>query len=335
MIKIQYLYNIFNKYYINKKYYIYIMTTLYEILGVSQEASPTEIKKAYRSLSLKYHPDRNPSEEAKTKIVEINEAYETLSDSNSRKEYDMKLQYGDNPFLNMNHDMPDINNLFNMMFSGGGGMMNGMMGGPGINVMGGGPNIRVFQRGPNNIHTEIFGQNRPEHINTNIDITLTQCYNGEPITINNRYYTIENNSKLYHTDEININIPKGIDNGETIIIPNKGNIVNSQRSELRIRVNIINNTIFQRKGLDLIFNKELTLKESLCGFEFMFEHLNGKKLNINTKDHPYIIKPNTNKIINNLGMTKENLIGNLIINFEIKYPTELTNEQIEGLKNIL
>lgn len=311
------------------------MTTLYEILGVSQEASPNEIKKAYRSLSLKYHPDRNPSEEAKTKIVEINEAYETLSDSNSRKEYDMKLQYGDNPFLNMNHDMPDINNLFNMMFSGGGGMMNGMMGGPGINVMGGGPNIRVFQRGPNNIHTEIFGQNRPEHINTNIDITLTQCYNGEPITINNRYYTIENNSKLYHTDEININIPKGIDNGETIIIPNKGNIVNSQRSELRIRVNIINNTIFQRKGLDLIYNKEITLKESLCGFEFMFEHLNGKKLNINTQDHPYIIKPNTNKIINNLGMIKENLIGNLIINFEIKYPTELTNEQIEGLKNIL
>lgn len=319
------------------------MTTLYEILGITKEATPIEIKKAYRGLSLKYHPDRNPSEEAKKKIVEINDAYETLSDPTLKKEYDTKLQYGDNPFLNMNNEMADVNNLFNMMFGGGmpggmmGGMPGGMMGGPppGINVMGGGPNIRIFQRGPNNIHSEIFGQNRPDHINTNIDITLTQCYNGEPITINNRYYTIENNSKQYHSDEININIPKGIDNGETIIIPNKGNIVNSQRSELRIRVNILNNTNFQRNGLDLIYNKEITLKESLCGFEFMFEHLNGKKLNINTKEHPYIIKPNSNKVINNLGIIKENIIGNLIINFEIKYPTELSNEQMEGLKNIL
>lgn len=311
------------------------MTTLYEILGITKEATPIEIKKAYRGLSLKYHPDRNPSEEAKKKIVEINDAYETLSDPTLKKEYDTKLQYGDNPFLNMNNEMAEVNNLFNMMF--GGGMPGGMMGGPppGINVMGGGPNIRIFQRGPNNIHSEIFGQNKPDHINTNIDITLTQCYNGEPITINNRYYTIENNSKQYHSDEININIPKGIDNGETIIIPNKGNIVNSQRSELRIRVNIQNNTKFQRNGLDLIYNKEITLKESLCGFEFMFEHLNGKKLNINTKEHPYIIKPNSNKVINNLGIIKENIIGNLIINFEIKYPTELSNEQMEGLKNIL
>lgn len=215
--------------------------------------------------------------------------------------------------------------------------MGGPMGGPhsGINIIGRGQNVRIFQRGPNNIRSELFTQNGPEHINTNIDITLKQCYNGEPITINNRYYTIENNSKQYQSDEININIPKGINNGETIIIPNKGNIVNSQRSELRIRVNILNNTKFQRNGLNLIYNKEITLKESLCGFEFMFEHLNGKKLNINTKDNPYIIKPNSNKVINNLGIIKDNIIGNLIINFEIKYPTELSNEQMEGLKNIL
>lgn len=315
------------------------MSTFYEILGITKEASPIEIKKAYRGLSLKYHPDRNDSEEAKRKIVEINDAYETLSDASSKEEYDTKLQYGDNPFLNMNNEMPDVNNLFNMMFGGGmmGGPMGGMMGGPhsGINIIGRGQNVRIFQRGPNNIRSELFTPNGPEHINTNIDITLKQCYNGEPITINNRYYTIENNSKQYQSDEININIPKGINNGETIIIPNKGNIVNSQRSELRIRVNILNNTKFQRNGLNLIYNKEITLKESLCGFEFMFEHLNGKKLNINTKDNPYIIKPNSNKVINNLGIIKDNIIGNLIINFEIKYPTELSNEQIEGLKNIL
>tara|TARA_B110000967_G_C18891173_1_gene567505 strand:- start:1115 stop:2128 length:1014 start_codon:yes stop_codon:yes gene_type:complete len=337
------------------------MTTFYDILGISKEATQPEIKKAYRGLSLKYHPDRNSSEDAKEKIVEVNDAYETLSDTKLKDDYDTKLQYGDNPFLNMNNnDMPDINNLFNMMFGGGmmggghpginvmgGGMMGGMMGGgpPGVNVMGGGPrginvmrggpNIRIYQRGPNDIHSEDFAQNKPEHINKNIDISLIQSYKGEPLTINNQYYIIENNVKQFHSDEIHINIPKGIGNGETIIIPNKGNIVNSQRSELRICINIINNTIFKRNGLDLILHKEISLKESLCGFEFMFEHLNGKKLNINTKENPYIIKTNSNKVINNLGIIKDNLTGNLIIVFEIKYPTELTSEQIEGLKNIL
>ena len=70
--------------------------SFYEILGVNNDASDIEIKKAYRTLSLKYHPDRNPSEEATKKFQEINEAYETLGDTELRKKYDRKDAMGEN-----------------------------------------------------------------------------------------------------------------------------------------------------------------------------------------------------------------------------------------------
>ena len=70
------------------------MTNFYDVLGVAQDASESEIKKAYRNLSLKYHPDRNPSEEAKTKIQQINEAYENLGDAEKREQYNNELRYG-------------------------------------------------------------------------------------------------------------------------------------------------------------------------------------------------------------------------------------------------
>ena len=111
---------------------------LYDVLGVSKDASESEIKKAYRSLSLMYHPDRNSDPEAKSKFQEISAAYERLKDQQSRQQYNMELE---NPFMkNMGPgpDMNDINNIFSMFFNGGmGGPMGGM----------GGPNIRVFHGG--------------------------------------------------------------------------------------------------------------------------------------------------------------------------------------------
>jgi DnaJ-class molecular chaperone len=72
------------------------MTSYYDILGVSNDATEADIKKAYRTLSLKYHPDRNPSEDAKEKIQKINEAYETLGDPALRKQYDTKDAVNEN-----------------------------------------------------------------------------------------------------------------------------------------------------------------------------------------------------------------------------------------------
>lgn len=304
----------------------------YDILGISKDSSESEIKKAYRSLSLKYHPDRNQTEEAKKKIIEINGAYEVLGDPTARKEYDTKLEFGDNPFMNMQNEMPDINNLFNMMFSGSG--INMMGGGGGINMMGGGPNIRIFHRGPGNMHAQ-FQMHSLEPITKNIEISLAQSYHGEPISIQYDYSVVDNNTKTFQKDEIQLQIPRGIDHNETLIIPNKGNVVNSQRSELRLHFSVINNTNFIRRGMDLIYNKKISLKESLCGVSFIIDHINGQKMNLNTLNATNVIKPNYSKEIPGYGMIKDNHTGKLIIAFEIEFPNEITDEQLSKLREIL
>jgi DnaJ-class molecular chaperone len=310
------------------------MPNHYEVLGVSNDAGETEIKKAYRSLSLKYHPDRNSNEDAIEKIQRVNEAYEILSDQAKRQQYDMELAggmpgfgMGGMPFSHMNsmNEFNDINNIFNMMFGGGG-------------MPGGGPNIRVFHGGgPGiNIRTE-FHHNfvqRPEPINRQIQISLEQSYSGCNFTLDIERMVIENNLRRTENETIYLAIPKGIDNDETIVLGDKGNIINGNKGELRLTVKVSNNTEFRRNNLDLTFSKKISLKEALCGFVFEINHLNGKRLSLNNTSNPTVIKPNFKKMVPNMGMLKEASIGNLIIEFEVEFPDSLTAEQIEGLRNI-
>jgi DnaJ-class molecular chaperone len=316
--------------------------TFYEILGVSKDASEDELKKAYRKLSLKYHPDRNSDENAQSMFQEINEAYENLGDPAKRQEYDMQQQYGNggNPFSHMSggmDDMGDINNLFSMLFGGGmGGMQPGRMP-PGMQ------NIRVFQSGgmPHGMHQQMFRTiQRPDPIVKQIQITIEQSYSGcnLPIeierTVNNNDVIITENETMY------INIPPGIDENEMMIIKDKGNSVHLPnggilQSDIKISFQIINETDFVRHGLDLSYHKTITLKEALCGFSFEIMHLNGKRLCLNNVTNPTVIKPNFKKIIPNLGMMRDISVGSMCIEFEIEFPDSLTIEQIAALKDVL
>ena len=108
----------------------------YNILGVDEKATKDEIKKAFRSLSLKYHPDRNPNnKDAIDKFQEINNSYEVLSDEQKKREYDMMRN---NPFFNLGgNDGPDINmdDLLGSLFGAHMGMGMGMGGIPGMSGM--------------------------------------------------------------------------------------------------------------------------------------------------------------------------------------------------------
>jgi DnaJ family protein B protein 4 len=311
-------------------------TNFYEILGLSNDANETEIKKAYRTLSLKYHPDRNPSEEAKSKIQDINEAYETLSDSSKREQYDMELQFGGKmPFMRMNSmdEFADLGNIFNMVFGQGQGQ-----GFPGQGFQG--PGIRIFHGGmpgmQQQMHHQMFHQvHRLDPITKHIQITIEQSYHGCTLPIDIERWVLSNNVKNTENETVYINIPAGIDDNEIVILHEKGNKINDTSGEVRICIRIINNTVFLRNGLDLIYKKKITLKESLCGFSFELDHLNGKRMCINNQSNPTIIKPNFKKVVQSLGLNRENSTGNLIIEFDVDFPDTLTAEQIESISNIL
>lgn len=305
----------------------------YDILGIKEDASESEIKKAYRTLSLQYHPDRNSSNDAKDKMNLINEAYSTLGDKDDKQKYDHKRKFGGG-FGGMNipgdNDFQDINNIFNMMFAGA-----GMPPGMGVN-MNGGPQIRVFRNG----HGAQFqfnhgGIKRPDVIHKNVVITLEQSFNGCVIEVDVDR-TIEKDDEVKKENEtLYVNIPTGVGNNDVLTLQGKGNVVNTMISDIKIKVTVENKTPFIRQGLDIILKRTLTLKESLCGFLVEFTYLNGKKFAVNNKDNYTVIKPGFKKVIPGMGMVKENQKGNFILHFDIEFPNVLEEDVRKKIEELL
>ena len=317
------------------------MPTFYEILGVDKNASESEIKKAYRTLSLEFHPDRNSSIEATQKFQEISEAYETLSDPQKKEEYDFEQEHGHG---HMGHGFPfgggghpfaqhmggmggghDIHDIFNMMFSGGGA------GFPGGGFPGMGPNIRIF-------HNGIPVIQKPAPIQKEISITFEQSFTGIPaLQIKFDRVVVVQQIQSNEEEIITLNIPAGIAEGETIVLQEKGHVIQDKvKGDLHLQIKVQPHKEFSRNGMDLIYKKTLTLKESLCGFSLEIPHLSGKMLRISHSATSHVIKPNEKKPIPGFGMVKNGQTpGNLIIEFDITFPDKLNEEQIKGLMNIL
>jgi len=312
------------------------MPNFYEVLGVSKDATDVEIKKAYRNLSLKHHPDRGGNT---MKFQEIGEAYETLSDPVKKQQYDMQLNGfpggihfegggGVNP-----QEFADLNNIFNMMF-GGAGMPGGIFGG-----MGGDPNIHIFHNGIPVGGQGFMFQNlhKPPSIIKNLAISIEQAYTGLSIPVEiERWVMQPNNLKQMEKETIYVNIHQGIDENEIIILKEKGHVAGENlKGDVKLIIQIENSSQFKRIGLDLIFKKIITLKDALCGFIFDINHISGKNLSLNNKTNRTIITPSYKKLVPGMGMIRESNKGNLIIEFEIEFPSSLTEEQISKLSEIL
>lgn len=316
----------------------------YEILEVEETASIEEIKKSYRKLSLKYHPDRTNGDVEKVKVFQkINEAYETIGDVEKRQEYDMCRK---NPFMrmdsmnNMGGDGMNMNDILSSLFFGGGipGMGQNVHGIHGIH-MGGmmngmppGANIRVFRNG---VPVNINQISKPEPIVKTLQITMETVLNGDKVPLEIERWIVESGNKVFENTVVYVDIFKGIDHNEIIMLPDQGHVLNDTcKGDIKVFINIINNSGFIRKGLDLIINKEITLKESLCGFSFELKYINKKTYTINNQVGN-IIPPNYQKIIPNMGLTRDDHIGNLIIIFQVNFPETLSLENTEGISKFL
>ncbi len=313
--------------------------SFYNILGVPETASKDDIKKAYRSLSLKLHPDRNPNNlEAVGKFQKINEAYETLGDEEKKAEYDMMNK---NPFLRMatqggggqNMGMPfqDMDDIFSALFGGAFGGPGVSFGGPGMSFGGpNGPKIQIFRGGIP--HTQM---QKPTPIMKTVTINMEQVLMGGTIPVDIERWMIESGNKVFENETIYVTIPKGIDDNEIIVLREKGNILNEDiKGDLKIFIKIENTTQFERKGLDLIINKSISLKDALCGFNFELKYINGKVYTLNNNSGS-IIPPEYVKVIPNMGLTREGHTGNLLIHFRIEFPEKLSEEKIKALREIL
>lgn len=294
------------------------MSSHYDILGVDKNANENEIKKAYRKLSLKYHPDRNHSDEAKSKIQEINEAYEILGDKEQKQQYDNKLNGvpGQGNFHNMPANFGNMNDIFGRMFNG-------------MNVHSGMPNVQVFRNGNSTTHvfTNSTSMGKPQPITTNIEISLEQAYSGCTLPVEIERWIQHENNKQIEKETYMVEILEGINNNETITMKDIGNINQQFKGDVKIVIRIKNTTEFKRNNMDLHCDKHISLKDALCGFTFDFVHINGKKLAMNNTNPITIIKEGHQQVFNGLGMKRGNLVGDLIFKFHLDFPTKLTDEQ--------
>lgn len=272
----------------------------YDIIGVNRNASQDEIKSSYRKKSLLCHPDR-PSG-SQEKFLKLNQAYEVLSDSHKRKTYDIKN-------MNVNPNSLDLNDIIHLFDNSG-------------------PEMNFFKK---------FNETMklPIPIIKNLEITLEQAYTGAVIPLEIKRFIYNDNTKQEEKETLYITIPKGIDNNEIIKIVKKGNVDEAgNEGNIKLYIKLINHTEFTRKGIDLYQKKNISLKESLCGFSYEILHLNGTRYSLKNKKGN-IVYPNYKKSINDLGMERDGMKGKLYIDFNIIYPKHIPDDKITLLEEAL
>jgi len=216
--------------------------SLYETLGVSENASADEIKKAYRKLARKYHPDINKDESAVDKFKEINAAYEVLSDDAKKAQYD---QFGDQMFGGQNfHDFAssqgggvDLDEILRQMFGGGGGGFSGGAQG-GFGGFGGG-----------------FGGFGGPDLDMQVRITVPFM-----VSVTGGKHNVSANGQSF-----DIKIPAGIKSGETMRVRGKGKQYQGQVGDLLLQVEVASSDAYERKGDNLYKTFDVPLKEALFG----------------------------------------------------------------------
>jgi curved DNA-binding protein len=237
--------------------------SLYDTLGISQSASADEIKKAYRRLARKYHPDINKDKGAEEKFKEINAAYEILKDDSKRQQYD---QHGDSMFGGQNfHDFAsnqggaDLDEILRSMFGGG-------MGGGGRSGFGG------FSSG--GFGGSNFGGFQAPDLDVQAKITVP--FN---VAILGGKHSIS-----YGGNDFDIKIPAGIKSGEKMRLKGKGKNYQGQKGDLFLSVEVANSPDYKRDEDDLTKNFDIPLKTALFGGKVSVETPH-KKVTLKVKEN--------------------------------------------------
>ncbi len=276
----------------------------YEILGLKKSATDDEIKKAYRKLARKLHPDLNPNDkEAGKKFQQLNEANEVLSDPEKRKKYD---QYGKD--WQHSEQFEKARQSGGRSSHGGGADFGGNFG----------------EDEFSDFFSSMFGGSGSRRSQTKF---RGQDYNSElQLTLRDAYTTHKN---------VRITIPGGVENGQVIKLKGYGaqGINGGPNGDLYITFSIAADPRYKRLGNDLHVNEQLDLYTAILGGETTIETLGGKiKLKI-----PPQTQNGTKTRLKGKGFPvykKEGEFGDLYITYVIKIPTKLTEKEIALFKEL-
>ena len=306
----------------------------YKILGVSKGATSDEIKKAYRKLALKYHPDKNNgSKDYEAKFKEISEAYAVLSDPEKRNQYDT---YGSSGFHQRysREDIFrgfDINDILRQFGFGTSGFSSA--------------NFRSNNGGGSSQHNfnSFFTQNsaaagacgggcsqpvKGQDLTYQLSVSLEDVLSGAE-----RQLTLRKNGK---TENVSVKIPKGIEEGKRLRLKGKGGEapMGGIPGDLYLKVQLEPHELFERRGEDLILTKQISFSEVCLGAKIEVQSLDGKKFVVNV---PSGTNGDSRLRIKGQGLPSGPIgdRGDLYVRIGVKVPKKLTDEQkdlIESLK---
>ncbi|WP_027358158.1 DnaJ C-terminal domain-containing protein [Desulforegula conservatrix] len=285
----------------------------YKELGVAKTATAEEIKKSYRKLAVKYHPDKNKGDKAaEEKFKKISEAYAVLSDPEKRKQYDT---YGSTDFhqrysqedIFKNFDFSNIFSEFGFDFGGGGGGFNFGKG-------------RHGHRSAHQRFSQHGGNTKGTDLSYEISLTPYEVFHGTEKTV-----TLSSGGS---NEQVNVKIPKGMVTGKKIRLTGKGerSPFGGQPGDLYIVSKVVPDSQFEVEGQDVISTHEIKLTEAIIGTKVNVSTLDGREICVKI---PPGTQHKTKMRIPGLGIPhmKDNQKGDMFVLINIRMPKSLTTEQ--------